>query len=230
MACQTRVSEAVIRRLPVYYRHLQELEQMGVERISSRELGDKMHYTASQIRQDINCFGGFGQQGYGYHVPSLRRHMASILGLEKTYSAVLIGAGNIGRAVSNYKGFEQDGILIRAVFDKDPDLVGLNCGPFIIKPYDELDEYLEQNPMDIGIIAVPAEAAQSVADRIIECGISAIWNFAPVDIQHPDSVVSTHVHLTDSLHILTYLMNEEALFNEIDARAKVAQIDAESEE
>lgn len=220
MAYQSRVSEAVIRRLPVYYRHLKELEQMGVERISSRELGEIMNYTASQIRQDINCFGGFGQQGYGYHVPSLRKHMANILGLERKYEAVIIGAGNIGRAVAGYKGFERDGVLIRAVFDKEPKLVGTKCNRFTVQAYDTLDEYLKSNHTDIGVIAVPAEAAQGVANRLVAGGVPAIWNFAPVDIQHPDTVVSTHVHLTDSLHILTYMMNEEALFNSIHAKMK----------
>ena len=220
MAYQSRVSEAVIRRLPVYYRHLQELEQMGVERISSRELGEIMNYTASQIRQDINCFGGFGQQGYGYHVPSLRKHMASILGLEKVYSAVIIGAGNIGRAVAGYQGFERDSIYIRAVFDNAPNLIGTSCKRFIVQSYDTLDAYLAENHTDIGILAVPSEAAQAAADRLIAGGVPAIWNFAPVDIQHPGTVFSTHVHLTDSLHILTYMMNEESLFSRINARLK----------
>ncbi len=218
MAYQSRVSDAVVRRLPVYYRHLLELEKNGVERISSRELGERMNYTASQIRQDINCFGGFGQQGYGYHVASLRQHIAVILGIDKAYKAVIAGAGNIGRAVAGYKGFERDGFTLVGIFDKDPAVVGTKCGSLMIQPFSELEGFLKKNTVDVGVIAVPSDVAQQVADQMVRGGVRALWNFAPVDIQHPDSVVSTHVHLSDSLHILTYKMNEESLFKNIDAR------------
>lgn len=218
MAYQSRVSDAVVRRLPVYYRHLVELEKNGVERISSRELGERMNTTASQIRQDINCFGGFGQQGYGYHVSSLRQHMAAILGIDKVYKAVIVGAGNIGHAVAGYKGFERDGFRLVGIFDADPAAVGTGCGELIIQPVSALEEFLESVRVDVGVIAVPVDAAQSVADMLVRGGVRALWNFAPMDIQHPDSVVSTHVHLSDSLHILTYKMNEEALFKRIAER------------
>ncbi len=221
MAYQSRVSDAVIRRLPVYYRHLVELEHNGVERISSRELGARMNTTASQIRQDINCFGGFGQQGYGYHVASLRQHMASILGIDRVYKAVIVGAGNIGRAVAGYTGFERDGFNIVGIFDTDPKAVGTACGKLTVQPAAELDAFLKKAKVDVGVIAVPLDAAQSVADQLVRGGVRALWNFAPMDIQHPDSVVSTHVHLSDSLHILTYKMNEEALFKQIDERQKM---------
>lgn len=221
MAYQSRVSDAVIRRLPVYYRHLVELEHNGVERISSRELGARMNTTASQIRQDINCFGGFGQQGYGYHVASLRQHMASILGIDRVYKAVIVGAGNIGRAVAGYTGFERDGFNIVGIFDTDPKVVGTSCGKLTVQPVSELEAFLKKEKVNVGVIAVPMDAAQTVADQLVCGGVRALWNFAPMDIQHPDSVVSTHVHLSDSLHILTYKMNEEALFKQIDEQQKM---------
>ena len=210
MAYQSRVSDAVIRRLPVYYRHLVELEHNGVERISSRELGARMNTTASQIRQDINCFGGFGQQGYGYHVASLRQHMASILGIDRVYKAVIVGAGNIGRGVAGYTGFERDGFNIVGIFDTDPKVVGTSCGKLTVQPVSELDAFLKKEKVNVGVIAVPMDAAQSVADQLSR-GLG----------MHPDSVVSTHVHLSDSLHIRTYKMNEEALFKQIDERQKM---------
>ncbi len=220
MGSKVHVSDAVVRRLPMYYRYLKELERNGVERISSRELGERMNLTASQIRQDINCFGGFGQQGYGYRICELRWHIGEILGLEREYNVIIIGAGNIGRAVANYDGFSKEGFHIRAIFDISPALFGMDVHGVPVQPMDQLKAWLSHNETDIAVLAVPAPNAQETADRLVEAGIHAIWNFAPVDLQLPESVVSNHVHLSDSLHILTYRMNEENLFETIEQQLK----------
>ncbi len=218
MFYRTRVSDAVIRRLPMYYRHLKELEKAGVEKISSKELGKKMKFTASQIRQDINCFGGFGQQGYGYHVSDLRKHIGDILGLERSYRVVIAGAGNIGGAVANYEGFIQEGFKVVAIFDKDPKVIGTQIHGLTVKNVSGLSAWLKDNTADIGVIAVPAGNAQAIADCMTKNGIKAIWNFAPVDLVLPENVFCNHVHLSDSLHILTYMMNEDQLFQRIEER------------
>ena len=220
MAFKSKVSDAVVRRLPMYYRHLKELEREGVERISSRELGERMKLTASQIRQDINCFGGFGQQGYGYHVPELRWHIGEILGLEKKYEVVIVGAGNIGRAVANYDGFAQEGFFVRALFDVSKQLIGGEVRGIPVLSVSELPDWAGAHHVDIAVLAVPASEAQKTADLIVSCGIRAIWNFAPVDLDLPEEVMSNHVHLSDSLHILTYRINEEALFAAMDRKAR----------
>ena len=217
---KAHVSDAIIRRLPMYYRHLKELERAGVERISSRELGERMNLTASQIRQDINCFGGFGQQGYGYRISELRWHIGEILGLEKNYEVIIVGAGNIGRAVANYDGFTKEGFFVRAVFDVSPALIGTDVHGIPVQPMDSLNGWLAEHRADIAVLSVPASQAQQTADTLVEAGIKAIWNFAPVDLHLPEDVVSNHVHLSDSLHILTYRMNEEALFKSIEENAR----------
>lgn len=138
MAYKSRVSDAVVRRLPMYYRHLRELEKAGVVRISSQELGERMNLTASQIRQDINCFGGFGQQGYGYHVANLKERIGEILGLNHEYHVIIIGAGNIGRAVANYTGFAKEGFNVQAMFDVSPALVGIDVHGILVQPMEKL--------------------------------------------------------------------------------------------
>ena len=218
LAFKSKVSDAVVRRLPMYYRHLKELEREGIERISSRELGERMKLTASQIRQDINCFGGFGQQGYGYHVPELRWHIGEILGLEKKYEVIVVGAGNIGRAVANYDGFAREGFFVRALFDISEDLIGGEVQGIPVLSTQELPEWTKKHRTDIAVLAVPASEAQKTADLIVSCGIRAIWNFAPVDLELPEGVMSNHVHLSDSLHILTYRMNEEELFRAMEKK------------
>lgn len=220
MVYKSRVSDAVVRRLPMYYRHLKELEREGVERISSKELGNRMKLTASQIRQDINCFGGFGQQGYGYHVPELRWHIGEILGLEKHYEVVVVGAGNIGRAVANYDGFAKEGFFVRALFDNAVNLIGEKVGEIPVLSVSELPEWAGSHRVDIAVLTVPASEAQKTAEFIVSCGIKAIWNFAPVDLNLPEGIMANHVHLSDSLHILTYRMNEEDLFAAIEKDRK----------
>ena len=217
MAFKSRVSDAVVRRLPMYYRHLGELEKAGVVRISSQELGERMSLTASQIRQDINCFGGFGQQGYGYHVESLRQRIGQILGLQCEYHVVVIGAGNIGRAVANYAGFEKEGFSIQAMFDVSSTLIGIDVHGILVQPMDKIEGWLASHKVDIAVLAVPASVAQSIAETLVQGGVRGIWNFAPVDLVLPEGVSVNNVHLADSLHILSYRMNEKELFAALDA-------------
>jgi len=220
MAYKSRVSDAVVRRLPMYYRHLRELEKAGVVRISSQELGERMNLTASQIRQDINCFGGFGQQGYGYHVSNLKERIGEILGLNHQYHVIIVGAGNIGRAVANYAGFKKEGFNIQAMFDVSPALVGIDVHGTLVQPMDKLDQWLSAHQVDIAVLSVPSAYAQETADMLVRGGVRAIWNFAPVDLTLPDGVAVNNVHLSDSLHILSYRMNEKELFETLDANRK----------
>ena len=217
MAYKSRVSEAVVRRLPMYYRHLRELEKAGVVRISSQELGERMNLTASQIRQDINCFGGFGQQGYGYHVANLKERIGEILGLNHEYHVIIIGAGNIGRAVANYTGFAKEGFNVQAMFDVSPALVGIDVHGILVQPMEKLDAWMAAHQVDIAVLAVPSAHAQATCDMLVRGGVRAIWNFAPVDLVLPEGVAVNNVHLYDSLHILSYRMTEKELFAAIDA-------------
>ncbi|MBP3428978.1 MAG: redox-sensing transcriptional repressor Rex [Clostridia bacterium] len=220
MAYKSRVSDAVVRRLPMYYRHLRDLEKAGVVRISSQELGERMNLTASQIRQDINCFGGFGQQGYGYHVSNLKERIGEILGLNHEYHVIIVGAGNIGRAVANYAGFEREGFHIQAMFDVSPSLVGVDVHGTLVQPMDKLEGWMQAHQVDIAVLSVPASYAQDTADALVRGGVRAIWNFAPVDLVLPDGVAVNNVHLSDSLHILSYRMNEKELFETLDANRR----------
>ena len=220
MAYKSRVSDAVVRRLPMYYRHLRELEKTGVVRISSQELGERMNLTASQIRQDINCFGGFGQQGYGYHVGNLKERIGEILGLNHEYHVIIVGAGNIGRAVANYGGFMREGFQVKAIFDVSPALVGIDVHGILVQPMEKLQGWLDAHKVDIAVLAVPASCAQEMTDTLAQGGVRAIWNFAPVDLTAPEGVAVNNVHLSDSLHILSYRMNEKELFERIDASRK----------
>lgn len=200
------VSEAVIKRLPGYYRHLRELEAAGVLHISSQELGKRMKLTASQIRQDINCFGGFGRQGYGYKVTELKGHIGEIMGIDKKHRMIIIGAGNIGCAVVKYPSFVKEGFETVALFDKDPQKVGTGVGGLTILPIAQLEAFLMSNAIDIAVLAVPAGDAQHMLDRLGALGVKAIWNFAPTDLQPGKEMIVVNVHLSDSLQILSYKM------------------------
>ena len=202
------ISMAVIKRLPKYHRYIGELRKNDVDRISSKELGEKIGFTASQIRQDLNCFGDFGQQGYGYNVKELYNEISTILGLNKGYKAVLIGAGNIGQAVANYTRFNDLGVSIDTIFDVNPKLVGIKIRDVEIKDIDELELIIEEQKIDIGIICVPRKNTQDVADKLVKGDINAIWNFAPVDLVVPKDVKVENVHLSESLMTLIYLLNE----------------------
>lgn len=202
------VSMAVIKRLPKYHRYLKELMRNDVDRISSKELGEKIGFTASQIRQDLNNFGDFGQQGYGYNVKELYKQISLILGLDKEYTGVIIGAGNLGQAIANYNRFSESGLSIECIFDANPKLIGMRIRDIEIKDIDTLAQYLQEKTVDIGIICVPRINAQKVTDMLVKGGVKGIWNFAPVDLVVPDEVKVENVHLSESLLTLIYLMKD----------------------
>ena len=203
-----RIPEAVIRRLPKYYRYLSELETGGEVRVSSSKMSLDLGFNASQIRQDLNCFGGFGQQGYGYSVEKLRMEIGRILGLDKTYNVVIAGAGNIGAALVRYGGFKNQGFVIAAVFDADPAKVGTQIDSLEVLPVDCMEQVVREKGASIGVICTPKEAAQATANRLMDAGVAGIWNFAPVDVEPRDGVNVENVHLNDSLFVLTYRVNE----------------------
>ncbi|MBE6055166.1 MAG: redox-sensing transcriptional repressor Rex [Clostridium sartagoforme] len=209
MEKKKNISMAVIKRLPKYHRYLQELLRNDVDRISSKELGEKIGFTASQIRQDLNCFGDFGQQGYGYNVKDLYNEISLILGLNREYKGIIIGAGNIGQAIANYSRFAQNGLDITAIFDANPKLIGMRIRDIEIQDIDALKTYLLENIVDIGIICVPRINAQKVCDTLVENGVTGVWNFAPVDLSVPEDVIVENVHLSESLLTLIYLLNDK---------------------
>lgn len=198
------ISQAVVSRLPRYFRYLGELKDEGVERISSQELSKLMRVTASQIRQDFNNFGGFGQQGYGYNVEYLYTEIGKILGLDQTHRLIIIGAGHLGQVIANYMNFERRGFLIKGLFDADPDLAGKMVRQIPVRPMEELEQFIQVNNIDIGVLTIPKDGAAAVSDRLVKCGIKAIWNFAHLDLDVPDSVQVENVHLSDSLMKLSY--------------------------
>lgn len=203
-----RISPAVIRRLPKYYRYLGELTKTGVNKTSSRELSEMTGFSASQIRQDLNNFGGFGQQGFGYDVENLRNEIAKILGLDKKYKIIIIGAGNIGQAIANYTGFYEADYEVVALFDKNPKLIGLSIRNALIKDIDNLENFLKEEKIDIAVICTPKNVSQQIAEQVVQCGIRAIWNFAPKDLKMPEYVHVENVHLNESLFSLTYYYNQ----------------------
>jgi len=205
---KNNISMAVIKRLPKYHRYLQELLENDVDRISSKELSEKIGFTASQIRQDLNCFGDFGQQGYGYNVKDLSNEIRSILGLTKDYNTIIIGAGNIGQALANYTRFDRLGFSLIGIFDANPKLKGLSIRDVEIEDIDNLPEFLHKNKVDIGVICVPKNSAQKVSDALVQNEVKAIWNFAPTDLVVPEDVVVENVHLSESLLTLSYLLKD----------------------
>ena len=206
---KSTISRAVIQRLPRYYRYLGELMSDGCQRISSGELSNRMHVTASQIRQDLNHFGGFGQQGYGYNVEYLYNEIGKILGLDTTHRVIIIGAGNLGTALANYPNFEKRGFLVTALFDVNPERIGQTVGDIPILPLDTLEDYLAEHPVHIATLAIPKTAAVGVAERLVACGVKAIWNFAHTDLTVPDDVVVENVHLSESLMRLSYNLSTQ---------------------
>ncbi|MBA1333981.1 MAG: Redox-sensing transcriptional repressor Rex [Firmicutes bacterium] len=202
------ISMAVIRRLPKYYRYLGDLMEKGITRISSKEFGRIMGFTASQIRQDLNCFGGFGQQGYGYNVKELREEIGNILGLNRRYNTIIVGAGNLGQAIANYSGFAEAGFILKGMFDINPRLIGISIRAVKIMDIDEMKGFIARENINVAIICTPKEGAQDVANRLVDAGIKAIWNFAPEDLNVPDDVIVENVYLSESLMVLAYLMNQ----------------------
>jgi redox-sensing transcriptional repressor len=199
------ISQAVIRRMPRYYRYLGDLLDAGVERISSNDLSSQMNVTASQIRQDLNNFGGFGQQGYGYNVKYLYEEIGKILGLNTIHHVIIIGAGHLGQALANYVKFEKLGFVITALFDVAPELIGGDVRGIPILSIEELPAYIRDHPVDIATLTMPKSKAAPIANELVELGVHAIWNFAHVDLEleNPDVIVE-NVHLSDSLMQLSY--------------------------
>lgn len=198
------ISLAVIKRLPRYYRYLGELLEKDVIRISSKELSEKMQVTASQIRQDLNNFGGFGQQGYGYNVEFLFTEIGKILGLDRTYNVIIIGAGNLGQALANYTDFERRGFLIKGIFDVNPRLEGVSIRGNEIRMMDTLEKFVTENTVHIAAITIPKLKAPQVAADLVKWGVKSIWNFAPTDLNLPKDVIVENVHLAESLMRLSY--------------------------
>lgn len=201
---ERQISKAVIKRLPRYYRYLGEILNSGVERISSGELSSKMQVTASQIRQDLNNFGGFGQQGYGYNVKYLYDEIGKILGVDQVHPMIVIGGGNFGHALTNYADFEKNGFVIKAIFDVRQDLIGTQVRGIPVLMMDELETYLKKEDIEIAVLTLPKSKVKEVANRLIACGIKALWNFAHLDLDVPDDVVVENVHLSESLMRLSY--------------------------
>lgn len=209
MSHKSAVSISVIRRLPRYYRFLSELLNEGKTRISSRELSDLMQLTASQIRQDLNCFGGFGQQGYGYNVKDLHEEIANILGLNKIHNCILIGVGNLGEAIADHIDFEKRGFNLIGAFDVKPELIGTKIGSVTIMHSDEIEDFCKENQPKIAVLCIPKEAAKVIAEKLVKLGIKGFWNFSHFDLTLSyEDIVVENVHLSDSLMTLCYRVNE----------------------
>jgi len=210
------ISMAVIKRMPRYYRYLGDLLDNDILKISSKDLAQKMGITASQIRQDFNNFGSFGQQGYGYDVRLLYHEIKRIIGIDKVYSIIIIGAGNIGQALANYQNFKRRGFNIIAMFDKNPKLIGELIGKLEVLDIETLPKFLEDNSVDIAVLSIPKLEAEKVSETIISGGVKGIWNFSPVDIKAPEGVIVESVPLTDSLMTLSYRLSEESILERIN--------------
>jgi len=200
------ISSAVIGRLPRYYRYLGDLKEAGVVRISSQELSKKMNVTASQIRQDFNNFGGFGQQGYGYNVELLYNEIGKILGLDKNFNMIIIGAGNLGQAIANYKDFDRRGFKLVGIFDVNPKLEGLSIRDIPIMSIDKLESFIKEHNVHIAALTIPKLHAPAIAKQLVDYGVKAIWNFAPVDLNLPEGFIVENVHLAESLMQLSYAL------------------------
>ena len=201
---QKDISSAVTKRLPRYYRYLSELHEQGTERISSKELSERMQVTASQIRQDLNNFGGFGQQGYGYNVEHLYNEIGKILGLNQVRKVVIVGAGHIGQALANYPDFKKRGFLIQGIFDISSDVVGQKIGGLTVQHMSELEQFVKKEEIPIAILTIPKESAIKVASQLVEWGVEGFWNFALVDLNLPSDIIVENVHLEESLMTLAY--------------------------
>ena len=203
------ISKAVIQRLPRYYRYLEDLMDQGIERISSGDLSRRMHLTASQIRQDLNNFGGFGQQGYGYNVFNLHEEIAKILKIDQVHSMIIVGAGHLGLALSNYTNFRKRGFDIKGVFDNNPKVIGQEAGGVKVSPMSEMKDIVEKNHIRLAALCIPKDAAVKIVDDLISYGVRGFWNFAHVDLEVPEHVVVENVPLSESLMRLSYRVFEE---------------------
>ena len=206
---EKKVSGSVVNRLPRYYRHITDLYESGVERISSKELSRRMNVTASQIRQDLNCFGGFGQQGYGYNVEMLRTEIAKILGLDRGYTAVMVGAGHMGRTFATNTKFESRGFKLIGIFDSSPSVIGTDIQGHTVMDYAEIGDFVRKHKPEMAILTVPKEATKSVAEDLRALGIKAFMNFSYTELREMEGVIVENVHLSDSLMRLSYKISEK---------------------
>lgn len=214
MAKNDNISMSVIRRLPRYYRFLAELDSQNIERISSNKLADIMHVTASQVRQDLNCFGGFGQQGYGYGVKQLKDEIKNILGLNQNHHAILVGAGNLGRAVAAHMNFNKLGFELVGIFDKDEKIVGNKINGLMIRKDADIEDFVNEEKIDTAFLCMPRVGIEDIVDRLHQLGIKSYWNFSHYDIANVyDDTIVENVHLSDSLMTLCYRMNEKSKNN-----------------
>lgn len=205
MALQNKkVSDAVIKRLPRYFRYLGDLKENGVLRISSKALSEKMRLTASQIRQDLSCFGGFGQQGYGYNIELLYNEMKKILGVDRGFGVIIIGAGNLGQAIANHAKFEKRGYYLKGIFDSNENLIGSSINGIKIQHMNELEDFCNSEKVDVAVLTVPRDVTAEIADEVVKLGIKGIWNFSAMDLRLPEDVVVENVHLSDSIMVLGY--------------------------
>lgn len=209
-----KISMAVVRRLPRYYRYLGELLQKGVTKISSRELSEKMNVTASQIRQDLNNFGGFGQQGYGYNVEYLYEEIGKILGLHQNYKMIIVGVGNLGQAIANSNSFSKRGFKLVGLFDVNPKLIGMSIHGVEVMDVDRMEQFVKENEVEIAILTMPKTKVKETAENLAKWGIKGLWNFSPVDLFLPDTVQIENVHLSHSLMTLAYTIHEAQLEKE----------------
>ena len=208
---EKKISKAIIQRLPRYYRYLGELLSTGVDRISSSDFSKLMGVTASQIRQDLNNFGGFGQQGYGYNVKNLYEEIGKILGIDRVHNIIVIGAGNFGKALAGYSDFERRGFRIKALFDKDASKVGKTYSGIEILPMDSIKDYIRDNNIEIAALTVPKDSAIELANELKDTGIKGIWNFAHTDLDVPEDIVVENVHLSESIMRLSYNMKSRII-------------------
>ncbi len=204
------ISASVIKRLPRYYRLLGELMKNGIVKISSRQLADFLGSTASQIRQDLNCFGGFGQQGYGYNVQSLREKIGEILGISESVPTILIGVGNLGKAIAQHIDFSERGFNLLALFDSNPSLEGEKVGDYSIKNWTDIETFCKENSPKVAILCIPKDSAKAICEKLISLGVNGFWNFSHYDLtlNYPD-VISENVHIGDSLMTLGYKMKNK---------------------
>lgn len=198
------ISAAVIKRLPRYYRYLGELMEAGTERISSNELSKLMNVTASQIRQDLNNFGGFGQQGYGYNVEYLYNEIGRLLGVDRRHNIIVVGSGHLGQAIANYTNFERRGFIVKGMFDNNPDVIGREIRGIRVMGIEEMEKFIRINKIEIAALTLPKQQAAEIAERLVEYGIRGFWNFAHIDLKLPKDIVVENVHLSESLMRLSY--------------------------
>lgn len=204
-----KVPSVVIKRLPRYYRYLGELLKQDIKRISSNALSQKMNVTASQIRQDFNYFGGFGQQGYGYNVEYLYHEIGDILGLNDGDTMIIVGAGNLGRALASHSNFEKRGFKLVGIFDNNANIIGKKLNGVLVQDINQLEEFMSDNRVDIAILTIPKSAVQEVAERLVKCGIKGMLNFSYAELRLPKEVAVENVHISDPMMTLSYRIKQE---------------------